>query len=88
MDMLNRYLAQANQILEQKPPAERAFDAEVLRWIKRGKTTVKAIAKANEKYPDEAITLTAKMASEMERYYTYLADHEEIMQRMKNKPTL
>jgi hypothetical protein len=86
MDMLNHYIAQANQILAEKTPGERAFDAEVLRWLKRGKPILKAVAKANEKYPEEALTITPKNASDMVRHYKYLADHEEIMQRIKNNP--
>ncbi len=54
MDILKRYLERANEIIGERTPGEQKYDREVVRWLRRGKST-KAIAKANEKYPTEAL---------------------------------
>jgi hypothetical protein len=55
VDILKQYLERANEIIGERTPAEGKYDREVSRWIRRGKSIRKAIAKANEKYPTEAL---------------------------------
>ena len=56
MDILKQYIERANEIIGARTPDEQKYDHEVIRWLRRGKSITKAIAKANEKYPIEGVT--------------------------------
>jgi hypothetical protein len=50
--------------------------------VRRGKSISKAIAKANEKYPKEALKVNDDNLADVEAHYKYLAEHEAIMERL------
>lgn len=82
MDFLKQYLTRANQIIGERTPDEQKYDREVTHWMRRGKSTSKAIAKANEKYPAEALQVNNDNLADVQSHYEYLAEHEAIMEKL------
>jgi putative NADH-flavin reductase len=50
--------------------------------VRRGKSITKAIAKANEKYPKEALKVNNDNLADVEAHYEYLAEHEAIIEKL------
>lgn len=48
MNILKQYTERANEIIGERTPDEEKYDREVIRWMRKGKSINKAIAKANE----------------------------------------
>lgn len=78
MDLARDYFERAEDIIGVRTPAEERYDREVLRWLAKGKAIAKAIAKANEKFPAEALAIDASMENDLRARYDYLAEHERI----------
>jgi hypothetical protein len=66
----------------ERTPDEQKYDHEVIRWMHRGKSVTKAIAKANEKYPAEALKVDNDNLADVQAHYEYLAEHEAIMEKL------
>lgn len=82
MDILEQYTERANEIIGERTPDEEKYDREVIRWMRRGKSITKAIAKANEKYPVEALQVNDDTLADVQAHYEYLAEHEAIMEKL------
>jgi hypothetical protein len=82
VDILKQYLEQANEIIGERTPDEEKYDREVIHWLRRGKSISKAIAKANEKYPKEALQVNDANLSDLKDHYEYLADHDTINDKL------
>lgn len=80
MDPLTQYLSRANEIVGERTPDEEKYDREVIRWMRKGKSITKAIAKANEKYATETLQVDDDTLGEVRAHYEYLAEHEAIME--------
>jgi len=78
VDFLKQYTERANEIIGERTPDEQKYDREVIRWTRRGKSITKAIAKANEKYPTEALHVDNDSLAEVQAHYEYLAEHDAI----------
>ena len=78
MDILKQYTERADEIIGERTPDEQKYDREVIRWMRKGKSVVKAIAKANEKYPTEALQVDDDNLADVQAHYEYIADHEAI----------
>jgi hypothetical protein len=85
MDVLQQYLDRAKETIGDRTPEQVQYDNEVIRWIVRKKNIRKAIAKANEKYPSEALIPTEDTLADIQAHYEYLAEHEKIMQKLQKK---
>jgi len=83
MDPLKQYLTRANEIIGERTPDEQKYDGEVIRWIRRGKSISKAIAKANEKCPAEALQVNSDNLADVQAHYEYLADHDAITEKLE-----
>ncbi|HCX28648.1 MAG TPA: hypothetical protein DHU55_02575, partial [Blastocatellia bacterium] len=79
---LKQYTERANEIIGERTPDEQKYDREVIRWMRRGKSITKAIAKANEKYPTEALQVDNDSLVEVQAHYEYLAEHDAIMEKL------
>ena len=55
---------------------------EVVRWVRRGKSISKAIGKANQKYPTEALQVNNDNLADVQAHYEYLAAHDAIMEKL------
>ena len=82
MSFLDQYLQRSQEIIGDRSPAEKRYDNEVLRWLRKGKNIKKAIEKANKKYPKEALEIDASSCEEVATHYDYLMQHEEIMDKI------
>ena len=82
VDILKQHAERANEIVGERTPGEQNYDHEVIRWLRRGKKLTKAIAKANEKYPTEALQLDIDNMADVQAHYEYLADHEVIIEKL------
>lgn len=82
MDLLKQHLELAAEVIGERTPDEEKYDREVIRWMRRGKTISKAIAKANEKYPTEALQVDNDNLADVQAHYEYLADHEAINEKL------
>ena len=82
MNILSQYIARANEIIGERTPDEQKYDNEVIRWLRRGKSINKAIAKANEKYPAEALKLDDNNLADVRSHYEYLAEHDANMKKL------
>jgi hypothetical protein len=82
MDPLKQYLTRANEIIGERTPDEEKYDREVIRWMRRGKSISKAVAKANEKYPSEALQVSSDNLADVQAHYEYLAEHDAIIEKL------
>lgn len=82
MDILRYHLERAAEIIGERTPGEEKYDREVIRWMRRGKSVSKAIAKANEKYPTEALKVSNDKLADVQSHYEYLERHEDIMEKL------
>jgi hypothetical protein len=82
VDPLTQYLSRANEIVGERTPDEEKYDREVIRWMRKGKSINKAIAKANEKYPTLTLQVDDDTLGEVRAHYKYLAEHEAIMGKL------
>lgn len=83
MNMLTEYLGRASEIIGDRTPDEQEYDDEVIRWMRKGKSISQAIAKANEKYPSEALKVDADNLADVQAHYEYLGEHEAIMEKLR-----
>jgi hypothetical protein len=83
VDSFGQYLDRSTEIIGDRSPAEMRYDKEVIRWMRKGKTIEKAVAKANRKYPDEALQVTSASISDLEAHYEYLEQHDAIESKMR-----
>jgi hypothetical protein len=83
MDILKQYLESAVEIIGDRSLDEERYDREVIRWLEKGKPIKKAIAKANEKYPTEALVVEDALLPDLQARYAYLLEHERIMRRFE-----
>jgi hypothetical protein len=82
VDILKQYTERANEIIGERTLAEQKYDHEVIRWLRRGKSINKAIAKANEKYPTEALQVDNDNLADVQAHYEYLEEHDAIMEKL------
>lgn len=80
---LSEDLSRANEMIGDRTPDQERYDREVLRWIRKGKAVNKAIAKANEKFPREALQLNNNNLADVQAHYEYLANHEAIVEKLR-----
>ena len=83
MDILKQYLERTAEISGERTSGEEKYDREVMRWLGKGKPIKKAIAKANEKYPAEALAPDDAMLPDLQTRYEYLLEHERIERRLQ-----
>jgi hypothetical protein len=79
---LKQYLSRVEEIIGERTSEEQKYDHEVVRWVRRGKSISKAIGKANQKYPTEALQVNNDNLADVQAHYEYLAEHEAIMEKL------
>jgi len=82
VDILKQYIERANETIGERTPEEQKYDHEVMCWMRRGKSITKAIAKANEKYPAEALQVNDDTLADVQAHYEYLAEHDAISEKL------
>ena len=84
IDFLKQYLARANEIIGYRTRDEEQYDKEVLRWLRKGKGIKKAINKANQKYPKEALQVDDSNIDDVAAHYDYLLEHDNIIRKISH----
>ena len=84
MDFLEQYFDRANEIIGERTKDEERYDKEVLRWLGKGKGIKKAINKANQKYPKEALQVCEGNINEVAVHYDYLLKHDNIIRKISH----
>lgn len=82
MNILKQYISRADEIIGKRTLDEQKYDREVIRWMRRGKSINKAIAKANEKYPTESLQVDNDALADLQAHYEYLVDHDVINEKL------
>ena len=85
-DFLEEYLERASETIGERSPDEIAFDNEVLRQLRKGRSIRKALKIAGKKYPSEALDWNEENIDDIAAHYDYLKNHDEIIRRL-GKPT-
>jgi len=80
---LSEFTGRSNEIIGDRTPDEERYDREVLRWMRKGKSVSKAIGKANQKFPKEALKVDDNNLTDVQSHYEFLANHELIMERLR-----
>ena len=84
IDYLKQYLDRANGIIVDRTRDEEQYDKEVLRWLRKGKGIKKAINKANQKYPKEALQVDDSNINDVAVHYDYLLEHDNIIRKISH----
>jgi hypothetical protein len=82
MDFIDQYLDRARDIIGDRSADEKKYDAEVLKWLRKGRDIKKAIRKANRMFPKEALTVTDDNLAAVEAHYDYLKTHMSIASKL------
>lgn len=82
VDTLREYLQRAANIIGERTAEEERYDREVLRWLEKGKPIKKALSKANEKYPNEALRVEETELGDVQAHYEYLLNHERVLRKL------
>ena len=80
---LSEFTGRSNEIIGDRTPDEERYDREVLRWMRKGKSVSKAIGKANQKFPGEALKVDDDNLTDVQSHYEFLANHELITERLR-----
>jgi hypothetical protein len=83
MDLLQQYLDSSKEIIGERSADEEKYDREIIRWLRKGKNIKKAIERANIKFPESALDVDDSALSDVQAHYEYLAEHENIMGKMR-----
>jgi hypothetical protein len=81
-NQIKAYLERAREIIGDRSQAEIDYDNAVVEHLSSGMDIKSAIAAANRKYPDEALTPGAGDWADMEARYQYIREHKSILNRL------
>ncbi len=84
MNLIDKYLERANEIIGDRTPEEEEYDREVLLWLEKTGKIRKAINKANKKYPSEALQYNEENIADIWKHYDYLLNHMKITRKIGN----
>jgi hypothetical protein len=83
MSLWDDYLHSTEEITGGRTKAEEQYDAEVIHWLNKGAQIEKAIEKANQKYPEEALEVDETNVDAVAAHYDYLKEHVELVREIK-----
>jgi hypothetical protein len=82
--MIDQYLERANEIIGDRSKEEEKYDNEVVKWLRKQGKIRKALNKANQKYPDQALKYDDSNIDDLTSHYEYLMQHMEIVKKLGN----
>lgn len=82
MSLWDDYLHSTEEITGDRTDAEEQYDAEVIQWLNKGAQIEKAIEKANQKYPEEALKVDETNVDAVAAHYDYLKEHLELIRKI------
>jgi len=71
-------------MLGERTPDEVAYDNAVLAGLRKGLSIRKALKRAGEKYPSEALSPNEETIYDIRAHYEYLRNHEDIIGKIKH----
>lgn len=83
MGLEEDFFDRADEIIGERTPEEQAYDGEVLKWLRKGRSIRDAIKKANRRFPDEALQVSPENEEDVEAHYRYQLEHEDILARLR-----
>ncbi len=83
MKPLEAYIARSKEIIGDRTVAEKKYDADVLKGLRRGKSISKAIEAANRRHPAEALVVDEESMGDVAALYDYLLQHEDIIKKLR-----
>lgn len=84
-NMIKAYLAQAEEIIGKRTPAEIAYDDAVVAGLEMGLPIEAALANAAQKHPAEALSWDDTNIGDIASRYDYLKEHAQIIRRIGNR---
>ena len=81
-EFIKGYLDRSQEIIGERTPGEVAHDNEVIKQLRKGRNIKKALKMAAQKYPAEALHWDEGTIGDIDAYYDYLMEHEEITKRL------
>jgi hypothetical protein len=82
--MIEQYLERANEIIGDRSKEEEKYDNEVVIWLRKQGKIRKALNKANQKYPDQALEYDDSNIDDLVSHYEYLMQHMDIVKKLGN----
>lgn len=80
--MIEQYLKRANEIIGERSKEEEKYDNEVVKWLKKQGKIRKALNKANQKYPEQALKYDDSNIDDLASHYEYLMQHMDIVKKL------
>ena len=80
MDFRKEYERLTKEIIGDRTPAEELYDDEVLQGLRDGCDVPEAIARANLKYPDEALVVDDTNIQDVAEHYEFMLEDEKLRQ--------
>ena len=82
VNLINSYLERAREIIGDRSPAEIDYDDAVVAHLGSGMDIKRAIAAANQTYPEEALMPNLDGWADLAARYQYIAEHDAILTRL------
>lgn len=82
VNQINSYLERAREIIGERSPTEISYDDTVVAHLNSGMQIKRAIAAANQEYPEEALRPSADDWADLEARYQYIAEHKVLLKRL------
>jgi hypothetical protein len=83
-EMIKAYLAQAEQIIGKRTPAEIAYDNTVVAGLEMGLPIEAALSNAAQQHPSEALSWDNSNITDIAGHYDYLKEHARILRQLGN----
>lgn len=80
--MIEQYLERANEIIGERSKEEEKYDNEVVKWLRKQGNIRKALNKANQKYPDQALKYDDSNIDDLASHYEYLMQHMNMVKKL------
>jgi len=82
VDQINAYLERAREIIGDRSQEEIEYDSAVVAHLNAGMDIRRAIAGANQKYPQEALRPDPDDWPDLAARYEYIEEHKAILKRL------
>ena len=80
--MIEQYLERANEIIGERSKEEEKYDNEVVKWLRKQGNIRKALNKANQKYPNQALKYDDSNIDDLASHYEYLMQHMNMVKKL------
>ena len=82
VNQINAYLERAREIIGDRSQGEIEYDNAVVAHLSTGMDIRRAIAAANQKYPEEALRPDPDDWADLAARYEYIEEHKVILKRL------